>query len=129
MWRTDSLKKISDAEKDWRQEEKGMTESWWDGRMASLTQWIWVEQALGVGDGQGIMACCTPWGREESDMTEHWTDLIKLFLQQLFTSYQTCNKLLWNYFTASSQNSLLLPDFQFSFPVSPTHTVNKTGGP
>ena len=28
------------------------------------------EQALGVGDGQGGLACCSPWGRKESDMTE-----------------------------------------------------------
>ena len=30
-----------DAEKDWRQKEKGMTEDW-DGWMASPTQWTWV---------------------------------------------------------------------------------------
>ena len=28
------------------------------------------EQAPGVGDGQGGLACCIPWGRKESDMTE-----------------------------------------------------------
>ena len=28
------------------------------------------EQALGVGDGQGSLACCSPWGRKELDMTE-----------------------------------------------------------
>ena len=28
------------------------------------------EQAPGVGDGQGSQACCSPWGQEESDMTE-----------------------------------------------------------
>ena len=28
------------------------------------------EQAPGVGDGQGSLACCSSWGREESDMTE-----------------------------------------------------------
>ena len=28
------------------------------------------EQALGVGDGQGILACCSPWGCKESDTTE-----------------------------------------------------------
>ena len=27
-------------------------------------------QTLGVGDGQGGLACCGPWGLEESDMTE-----------------------------------------------------------
>ena len=28
------------------------------------------EQAPGVGDDQGSLACCSPWGREESDTTE-----------------------------------------------------------
>ena len=29
-----------------------------------------LEQAPGVGDGQGGLACCSPWGRKESDSTE-----------------------------------------------------------
>ena len=34
------------------------------------------EQALGVGDGQGSLAGCSPWGRKELDMTEqlNWMD-------------------------------------------------------
>ena len=28
------------------------------------------EQALRVGDGQGSLACCSPWGRKEPDTTE-----------------------------------------------------------
>ena len=28
------------------------------------------EQAPGVGDGQGGLVCCSPWGHKESDMTE-----------------------------------------------------------
>ena len=28
------------------------------------------EQAPGVGDGQESLACCSPWGRKESDTTE-----------------------------------------------------------
>ena len=28
------------------------------------------EQGLGVGDGQGSLACCSPWGRKASDKTE-----------------------------------------------------------
>ena len=28
------------------------------------------EQALGVGDGQESLACCSPWGRKELDTTE-----------------------------------------------------------
>ena len=29
-----------------------------------------LEQALGVGDGQGSLACCSPWGRKETDTAE-----------------------------------------------------------
>ena len=29
-----------------------------------------LEQAPGVGDGQGSLACCSPWGHKEPDMTE-----------------------------------------------------------
>ena len=28
------------------------------------------EQAPGVGDGQGSLACCSPWDRKELDVTE-----------------------------------------------------------
>ena len=27
------------------------------------------EQTLGIGDGQGSLACCSSWGHKESDMT------------------------------------------------------------
>ena len=40
------------------------------------------EQVLGVGDGQGSLACCSPWGLKESDTTEqlNWTELNILFI-------------------------------------------------
>ena len=49
----------------------------WEGWMASPAQWTWVEQALGVGNVQGSMACYSPWGRKVSDRTErlNWTGL------------------------------------------------------
>ena len=28
------------------------------------------QQALGVGDGQGNLMCCSPWGHKELDMTD-----------------------------------------------------------
>ena len=28
------------------------------------------EQALGIGDGQGSLVCCNPWGHNELDTTE-----------------------------------------------------------
>ena len=65
-----------DAGKDWRQEEKGMTED----EMVGWHHWLnghEFEQALGVGDGQGSLVCCSPWGGKESDMPEqlNWTEL------------------------------------------------------
>ena len=69
--------KDSDAGRDWGQEEKGTTEDemagwhhWLDGRESEWT--------LGVGDGQGGLACCDSWGHKESDTTEplNWTELI-----------------------------------------------------
>ena len=33
------------------------------------------EQAPGVGDGQGGLSCCSPWGCKESDTTEYCTEL------------------------------------------------------
>ena len=61
--------KDSDAGRDWGQEEKGMTED----EMAGWHHWLnghESEQALGDGDRQGSLTCCSPWGRKESDMTE-----------------------------------------------------------
>ena len=33
-----------------------------------MVGWDEFEQAPGVGDGQGSLACCSPWGGKESDM-------------------------------------------------------------
>ena len=35
-----------------------------------MVGWHESEQALGTGDGQGSLACCSPWGHKESDMTD-----------------------------------------------------------
>ena len=73
LWPPDAKKwlmwKYPDAGKDWRQEEKGMTED----EMVGWHHWLnghEFEQAPGVGDGQGSLACCSPWGHKELDMTE-----------------------------------------------------------
>ena len=76
--------KDSDAGRDWGQEETGTTEDemagwhyWLDGREFEWT--------LGVGDGQGGLACCDSWGHKESDMTErlNWTELTDV-------AYESC---------------------------------------
>ena len=38
--------------------------------VASPSQGQEFEQALGDGEGQGSLACCSPWGLKGSDMTE-----------------------------------------------------------
>ena len=58
-----------DAGKDWRWEEKGTTKDKMVGWHHQLDGHE-IEQTLGVGDGQGGLACCSPWGRKELDMTE-----------------------------------------------------------
>ena len=65
-----------DAGKDWRQ-EKGMTEDEMVGWHHRLNRHEF-EQALGVGDGQGSLMSCNPWGHKELDTTEwlNWTELI-----------------------------------------------------
>ena len=68
--------KDPDAGKDWRQ-EKGMTEAemvGWDHRVDGHES----EQAPGIDDGQGSLACFSPWGCKESDTTEqlNWTELM-----------------------------------------------------
>ena len=64
-----------DSGKDWRHEEKGMTED----KMVGWPHWLnghEFEQALGVGDGQGSLACYSLCGCKESEMSEglNWTE-------------------------------------------------------
>ena len=68
LWSPDAknwlLGKDPDVAKDWRQEEKGTTEDeivGWHHRLNRRE----FEQVLGVGDGQGRLACCSPWGLQK----------------------------------------------------------------
>ena len=68
--------KDPDVGKDWRWEEKGMTED-------EMVRWHLLLNGhefgwtLGVGDGQGGLVCCSSWGCKESDLTErlNWTEI------------------------------------------------------
>ena len=71
-----TLGKDPDAEKDWREEEKGTTED----EMVGWHHWLdgpKFEQAPRDGYGQGSLVCCSLWGLKMSDMTErlNWTEL------------------------------------------------------
>ena len=73
LWPPDAkswlIGKDPDARKDWGQEEKGTT----DDEMVGWQHWLnghdfgWT---LGVGDGQGGLACCGSWSRKELNTTE-----------------------------------------------------------
>ena len=70
------IRKDLDAGKDWGEEGKGTTEDemvGWHHRLNGHG-FGWT---LGVGYGQGGLACCSPWGRKESDTNErlNWTEL------------------------------------------------------
>ena len=75
LWSPDAqnwlIGKDPDAGKDWRQEEKSVVE---DG----IVRWHHElnghesERTLGDSEGQGSLACCSPWGRKETQLND-WT--------------------------------------------------------
>ena len=143
LWPPDAknwlIEKDPDAGKDWRQ-EKGMTG--WDSWMASSTLWTWVyasltvdemvgwhlqldggefDQAPGVGDGQGSLVCCSPWGCKELDMTEqlHWTEPFissSLRISQLYYGSHNPSNGLWERpFHPASLSSHIKCSLQISY--------------
>ena len=79
LWPPDAknwlIGKDPDAGQDWRQEEKGTTED----EMVGWHHWLdghEFEQALGFGDRQGSLACCSPWTQFTKNQTwlSDWTD-------------------------------------------------------
>ena len=108
LWPPDAkswlIRKDPDAGKDWRQEEKGMTEDemvgwhhWLDGCESEWTP--------GVGDGWGGLACCDSRGRSRirlSDWTElNWTDRQKMKSDALRESLQWISGVLFVYVVPS----------------------------
>ena len=78
LWPLDAknwlIRKDSDAAKDWRQKEKGTTED----EMVGWYHWLdrqEFEQAPEVGDGQGILVCCSAWVTKSQTQLSDWTEL------------------------------------------------------
>ena len=82
IWPADAknwlIGKDPDAGKDWRQEEKKTREDEMVGCYHRLNEHEF-KQAPGVGDGQGSLVCCGPWGCKELDTTERlkWTEYMQ----------------------------------------------------
>ena len=79
LWPPDAkswlIRKDSDAGKDWRQEEKAVTEN----EMVGWHHWLYgheLEQAPQVGDGQGGLACCDHGVTKSRTRLSNWTELI-----------------------------------------------------
>ena len=85
--------KEGDSGNNWRQKEKGTTEN----EMVGWHHWLnghEFQQTSGVGDGQGGLACWSPWGCKESDTAErlNWPELNKQALAKMslyFSSLST----------------------------------------
>ena len=106
--------KDCDAGRDWRQEERGTTEDemvGWHHRLDGHG-FGWT---LGVGGGQGGLACCGSWGRKELDTTEWlnwaWFSVFVSSREYLtpstvpgaqYTLSQLLTTVSWNLFALSS---------------------------
>ena len=104
MQRTDSLEKTLMLERlkaGGEGDDRG-----WDSWMASPSEF---EHAPGAGDGQGSLACCSPWGPKELDRTEwlNWTELNICWCFWLMSDleplpwifhFSYCNCELYNFF-------------------------------
>ena len=115
--------KDPDAGKDWRQEEKGMTED----KMVGWHHWLdghVFEQALGLDDGQGSLACCTPWAGKD------WTELngtVSNYWNKLFLFTYRFLWILWKYFVVAVQSLSCDQLFVARFPctsLSPSVCLN-----
>ena len=98
------------AGKDWRQEEKGMAEDGMVGQHHLLNGHEF-GHALGIGDGQGSLACCSPWGCKESDTTK------RLNRRDESSKYSCHSYIFWM--------SWSLPLLQGWFPYSGKESVRK----
>ena len=135
------------AGKDWRREEKGTTED----EMVGWHHWLSrheFEQTLGDGEGQGSLACCSPWSCKESDTTEQPNNnsnnhqafgsqfliscnlVITQPLNNIISSKykKRCLKLrsflLMPFFFFWPLPVVQLPYFNFSFPKGQLHTAD-----
>ena len=85
LWPPDGNSQLTgkdhDAGEDWKQEEKGTTEdemAGWHHRLDGHE----FEQTLRDSEGQGSLACCSPWGHKESDTNELLNNNNIKFFQQ-----------------------------------------------
>ena len=116
LWPPDAknwlIGKDPDAGKDWRQEEKGTTED----EMVGWHHWLdghEFEEAPGVGDGQGSLACCSPWGSQR--VGHNWP------------TEQNSAKSIISTFLTSQMKKLKVREFKWLDSTHAAHKVAKSG--
>ena len=112
--------KDPDAGKDWRQEETGTREN----EMVGWHHWLdghEFEQTLGFGDGQGGLACCSPWGRRvRHDGWLNWADISRG--TTAWCVYLSCQPALLSCFSYF----ILIQWFQWFRSVTVNHCIRIT---
>ena len=87
MLRTDSLQETLMLGKIEGKREKGATED----EMVGWHHWLngrEFEQTLEDSEGQGSLACCSPWGQKELDSTEQLNDNNKVRNKKIIVKYK-----------------------------------------
>ena len=104
LWPPDAKNRLTgkdpDAGKDWRQEQKGMTED----EMVEWYHWLdghEFEQTLGDSEGQGSLACCNPWGYKELGTTDQLNNSNLLFGLQDFQKQERLHPESWGCYPRS----------------------------
>ena len=118
MWRTDSLEKALMLGKIEDRRRRGQTEDemvGWHHRCEGHE----FELAPGVGDGQGSLACCSPWDQKESDMSErlNWTEWCNYISENITLSSNPANVVTM---------CLLILFYQFKVDTISVHLISFT---
>ena len=111
-----------DAGKDWRQEKKGTTEDELFGWYQRLGGYEF-EQAPGVGNGQGGLVCCSPWGCR---VGHNWATELNCPLRVLALPTWSCNHTLVTHFGCFKFHNLTAFFFILRHP--PVTAVDSEGG-
>ena len=115
-WPPDAKSRLTgkdpNAGKDWRQEEKGVTEDEMVGWHHQLNGHEF-EQTLEDSEGQGSQACCSSWGRKESDTTEWLNTTTTTYIQHSSPLTDICSM------KAKPGSKASLRDPMWGFPGGP----------
>ena len=121
------FRKDLDAEKDWRQEEKGMTED----EMVGWHHWLngpEFKRVPGDGEGQRSLTCCNSCDCKESDMTE-WLNWRLIYAKTLqFVPANLWSDLSLKYIFPSTRvfsNESVLHIRYWNFSISPSNEYSE----